>query len=633
MGEIILNCRVCEQTKGRMECRSILALLCCSSAEPACDVVRPRNGMISWVPSEIGWLSQQVRPFLRWHAASFVCISVGSFLGLLAPLVLKSLIDVVLPSRRVGVLIGAVGVIFLCHQGGAVLTSVGGYLTMRAAQRLALDMRLRLLRHLDTLSADYHEGTPVGASMYSLAEPIDEIAYFGSDLLPSILRTISAGMLTLGTMLILNARMTVAVLPLIPVFLLTRKHFRSRLAEGSNALQRKHLAWSSFLEEHLSSVVALQLLRQERRRERTAFHLLATTVRSYNKVFMTGIWFTLYTSLTIGLAMTAVLGLGCWSVFTGSLTVGGLVAFYTYLTQLFEPLGGAAETYARAQRTFTTIRQLQAVLALKPAIRACPTAIRFPQSQPWTIEIADVCFGYPKTRWQLSIPRLNIRAGEHVAMVGENGAGKSTLAKLLTRLYDANAGSILVAGRDVRKIEIESLREHVCYAPAYPILFDTTLASNLRLGKATASDAELEAVVEDVGLRDWVAYSRSGLEERVGPGGSCLSGGQRQRLGVARAILQRPRVLILDEATSSLDARSEQQLLSRLRDVLPGSTLIVISHRLSALYCVARVIIFEAGRIVEDTSPELLLRNGSACSRLFTAAVSTPRHRHVTSHG
>src|SRR5215475_14875706 len=118
---------------------------------------------------------------------------------------------------------------------------------MRAAQRLALDMRLRLLRHLDTLSADYHEGTPVGASMYSLAEPIDEIAYFGSDLLPSILRTITAMMLTLGTMLLLNARMTVAVLPLIPVFLLTRKHFRSRLEEGSNTVQRRHLAWSSFL--------------------------------------------------------------------------------------------------------------------------------------------------------------------------------------------------------------------------------------------------------------------------------------------------------------------------------------------------------------------------------------------------
>src|SRR5262249_31927635 len=214
-------------------------------------------------------------------------------------------------------------------------------------------------------------------------------------------------------------------------------------------------------------------------------------------------------------------------------------------------------------------------------------------------------------------------------MVGENGAGKSTLAKLLVRLYDADAGSILVAGRDLRQIEIASLRQHVRYAPPYTTLFDATLASNLRMGKATASDAELQAVVEDVGLAAWIASLPSGLDQAVRPGGLCLSNGQRQRLGIARAILQHPRVLILDEATSSLDARSEQELLSRLGDILPGSTLIVISHRLSALRCVGRVIIFESGRIVEDTGPDLLLTNRNAYSRLFNAAASTAGHREV----
>jgi ABC-type bacteriocin/lantibiotic exporter with double-glycine peptidase domain len=291
-----------------------------------------RASMISRIPLEIRWLFQQVRPFLRWHVASFLCISAGSFLALLSPLVLKWLIDVILPDRRIGLLIVAVGLIFLCHQGRAVLTSGGGYLTTLAAERLALRLRMLVLRHLDTLSADYHEGTPVGTSMYPLKEPIDEISYFGSDLLPSILRTLMATGLTLGTMLILNARMTLAVLPLIPVFLLVRKRFRRRLEDGSNTVQRNHIAWNTFLQEHLSSIVALQLLRQERRRERTAFLLLGTTVRSYNKLFRTGVFFTFYTSLTIGLAMSAVIGLGGRSVLTGSLTIGGLVAFYTYLT-------------------------------------------------------------------------------------------------------------------------------------------------------------------------------------------------------------------------------------------------------------------------------------------------------------
>jgi ABC-type multidrug transport system fused ATPase/permease subunit len=589
--------------------------------------------MISWIPSEIRWLSRQVQPFLRWHIASFFCIALGSSLALLAPLVLKWLIDEVLPGRQIGLLVAAVGLIFLCHQGKAVLTSVGGYLTMLAAQRLALDMRLRLLRHLDTLSADYHEGTPVGASMYPLKEPVEEIAYFGSDLLPAILRTLMATVLTLGTMLILNARMTLAILPLIPVFLLARKHFRDRLEDDSDTVQHNLIAWSSFLQEHLSSIIAIQLLRQERRQERTAFHLLGVTVRSHNRLFRTGVSFTFYTSLTIGLAMSAVIGYGGWSVFTGSLTVGGLVAFYTYLTQLFEPLSGAAENYLRAQKTFASIRQVQAVLALEPTIKTCPSAIKFPHDHPWAIELSDLRFAYPRNRGILSIPHLDIRAGEYVAVVGENGAGKSTLAKLLARLYDVDSGSISIAGHDVRDLEIQSLRERVCYAPPSPILFDTTLAGNLRLGKVNASDSELEEVMECVGLAAWVGTLQKGLNQLVGPGGSRLSGGQRQRLGIGRAILQRPRILILDEATSSLDASSEQQLLGRLRRILPGSTIIVISHRLSAMVCVERVILLEAGRVVEDASPAVLLRTGGAYSQLFNAVASVPEHHRPTFHG
>ena len=500
---------------------------------------------------------------------------------------------------------------------------------MLSAQRLALDMRLRLLRHLDTLSADYHEGSPVGASMYPLKEPLEEIAYFGSDLLPAILRTLMATILTLGTMLILSARMTLAVLPLIPVFLLARKHLRGRLEDNSETVQYNQIAWSSFLQEHLSSVIGIQLLRQERRQERTAFHLLGVMVRSHNRLFRTGISFTFYTSLTIGLAMSAVIGYGGWSVRSGTLTIGGLVAFYTYVTQLFEPLSGAAETYVRAQKVFASIRQVQAVLALEPAVKTRPSAIQFPLDPPWAIELSDLRFGYPslespRNRGILAIPHLNIPAGEHVAVAGENGAGKSTLAKLLARLYDVDSGSISIAGHDVRDIELQSLREQVCYAPPHPILFDTTLASNLRLGKGNASDRELNKMIECVGLTSWVDTLQRGLNQRIGPGGSRMSGGQRQRLGIGRAILQQPRILILDEATSSLDGSSEQQLLSSLHNLLPGSTIIVISHRLSALLCVGRVIVLEGGRVVEDSSPALLLGNGGAYSRLFNTVAQMP---------
>jgi len=578
--------------------------------------------MFSCIPSEMRWLFRQVRPFFRWHITSFLCMAVGSFLGLLLPLVLKWMIDVVLPARRLGPLVGAVVLIFLCYQGRAVLTTVSSYLTVLAAQRLALAMRLRLLRHLDTLSPQYHESTPVGASMYPLKEPIDEISFLGSDLVPFVLRTLLATTLTLGTMLILNPRMTLVILPLIPVFVLTRKHFRNRLERDSNAVQHNQGAWSSFLQEHLSSIIAVQLLRRERRQERTAFRLLGCSVRSLAKLFRTGVSFTFFTSLTVGLAMAAVIGYGGWSVLAGTLTVGGLVAFYTYLSQLFEPLSGVAETYARAQKTLASIRLVQAVLMLEPSIKTCPTAVKFPERCSWTINLTDLRFGYPKTKGLLCVPRLKIRAGEHVAIVGENGAGKSTLAKLMARLYDADSGSISISGHDVREIAVESLREQVCYVPPNPVLFDTTLAGNLRLGRGTASDAELKEVVNHVGLSTWVDTSQEGLKQRIGPSGHRLSGGQRQRVGIGRAILQRPRILVLDEATSSLDAGSEQLLLNNLRLILPDTTIIVISHRLSALLCVERVIVLEAGCVVEDGVPALLLGNSGAYSRLFSASTS-----------
>jgi ABC-type multidrug transport system fused ATPase/permease subunit len=575
--------------------------------------------MIWWIPPEMQWLSRQVRGFVRWHVASFFCITVSSVLGLLAPLVLKWLIDEVLPSRRIGLLIGAVGLIFLCHQGRATLASVAGYLTMLAAQQLALDLRLQLLRHLDRLSVHYHEGTPVGASMHPLKEPVEEISYLGSELLPAILRALLATLLTLGTMLVLNTAMTLVVLPLIPVFLLTRKRFRNRLQHDSDTVQHNRMEWNSFLQQHLSSIVAVQLLRQEPRQERAAFRLLATTVRSHAKLFRTGVSFTFYTSLTVGLAMSAVIACGGWSVLTGSLTIGGLVAFYTYLTQLFDPLSGAAETYVRAQKTFASIRQVQAVLLLEPTLRSGPDAVPFPADRPWKVEMVAASFAYSVSSGTLSIPSLHIEAGESLAIVGANGAGKSTMAKLLARLYDVSSGAVVIAGRNVRNIEIESLRKHVCYLPPYAVLFDGTLAANLRFAKPSASEEELKDVLGLVGLAAGADSSEQGLKQRIGPGGSRLSGGQRQRLAIGRALLQQPRILILDEAVSCLDAPSEQQLLGRIRRALPGTTVIVISHRLSTLSCVEQVFVLEAGRLVENGAPKALLGRKGACWRLFHA--------------
>jgi ATP-binding cassette subfamily B protein len=210
---------------------------------------------------------REIWPLLHWHFASFLCITGGSLLALLSPLLLKWLIDGIIPHKRIGVLLFAVTMIFVGHQGRVALTSLGSYLMLSSSQKMALSLRMNLLRHLNKLCADYYESTPVGAAMYPLKEPIEEICYFGSDLLPAILRMLLTTAFTVAAMIALSPLLTVAVLPLIPVFLVTRQYFRRKLAANADAAQNDRLAWSNFLEEHLSSVISIQLLARKSNRK------------------------------------------------------------------------------------------------------------------------------------------------------------------------------------------------------------------------------------------------------------------------------------------------------------------------------------------------------------------------------
>ena len=511
-----------------------------------------------------------------------------------------------------GLLLLSVGLIFVNYLGRTALTAAGNYLMLSAAQRMGLTLRMGLLRHLDTLSADYYEDTAVGTVMYPLKEPIDEISYFGSDLLPGLLRSLLSTSLTVASMFALSPTLTFAVLPLVPAFLIIRRHFRQRLTVDSDTVQAERIVWSAFLEEHLSSVILIQLLGQQRRQERRAFRHMARTVRSQQRLLKSGFWFTVGNSLAVVLSICAVIGWGGVRVLAGSLSVGSLVAFYSFVTQLFEPLSAAAELYARSQKAFASIRQVQSALRLNPRVTNAEITIRLSQDRPGQIDFVGVKFGYQRRKNMLQVPSLRILPGERVAIVGENGAGKSTLAKLITRIYDVDAGSISIGGEDIRRIKLECFRRYVCYLPRDPILFNGSLVSNLYFVNPAVSNLELERALQCTGLSAFVAMLPDGLHQRIGPGACQLSGGQRQRLAIARALIQKPQVLILDEATSCLDSCSEAQLFRDLHENLAATTLIVISHRNSTLSTFQRVIVLRDGHIVGDGSPDSLL----ACSRL-----------------
>jgi len=293
--------------------------------------------------------------------------------------------------------------------------------------------------------------------------------------------------------------------------LILRQHFRKKLSARADQGHRQRQDLRSFLQEHFSSVTAIQLLGAQKRQARKAFLLLGRIARSQLKLFIASLCFTASTALAVAIAMSTVIGYGGWSVFAGTLTIGNLVAFYGLVTQLFDPLSGAAEMYARAQKTFGSVRQIQQVFALGPEVADCSTPVVLKEEDSSQIDFHAMKFRYENQRNTLQVRSLRIRAGEQVAVVGLNGSGKSTLAKLMVRMYDVATGSICIGGRDIRGIQLASLRRCLCYMPRDPVLFGGTFAANLRFVSPGASQEELSRVLESVGLSPLVASRQGGL--------------------------------------------------------------------------------------------------------------------------
>ena len=552
--------------------------------------------------SEIGWLASRIKPFLRLHAGSYLCILLSSVLVLLDPLIVRFLIDDVIPGRRVAWL-PLVGLAFLLTYVARLgADSLAGMLNFRAVQKMIFRSRLSLLRHLQRLSAEYHDSRPLGDTLHRLQNDVDQVATLSGEVIPSALRMATVFTLVMTTMLVLNYRLTAIVLPLVPVFILVRRRFHDRLRNASDSVQEQAGKVIGFLEEHLASIVQVQLLSCEQREARRFARLSSAAVRAQVKRRRTELFFSAFLYLIVVTGMASVLCYGGYLVMSGKLTAGGLVAFYGYTLQLFIPLYGVVDIYSKLQRAGASIRRLMEITEAQTALRDGALVLR--DDCAGVVELHDVAFSYVSSeRPVLRSVSLRVNAGERVAIAGRSGNGKSTIARLVARLYDARAGTILIEGTDVRDIALKSLRSSVIFVPQDPVLFDLTLRENLRYGNARASDEELDCVARVAQLESVIGKLPNGWDEPLGPRGNRLSGGERQRVALARALLQRPKILILDECTSALDAVTERHLLGALDNFLNGVTTIIISHRPFPTRWADRLIQLDHGRIREHADP------------------------------
>ena len=320
-------------------------------------------------------------------------------------------------------------------------------------------------------------------------------------------------------------------------------------------------------------------------------------------------------ALIIALAQTSIIGLAVLQVRNGQLTLGDFVLISQYMIQLFLPLGFLGFVYREMKGAMANIERLFGLLDVRPALVDRPDAPEL-VVRGGGIRFEQVAFRYQAARSILDVVSFEVPAGKKVAVVGASGAGKSTLVKLLFRFYDPSTGRILIDGQDIAGVTRESLRKAIGIVPQDTVLFNDTLLENLRYGKPDASDAE---AVRMAHLDAFIAQLPDGWETRVGERGLKLSGGEKQRVSIARTILKRPPILVFDEATSSLDSRSEQAILAALREIALHHTSLVIAHRLSTVVDADSILVLDQGRIVEQGSHRELLASGGRYAALWAA--------------
>ena len=329
-------------------------------------------------------------------------------------------------------------------------------------------------------------------------------------------------------------------------------------------------------------------------------------------------------ALIIAIAQTSMIGIAAFQVRSGTLNIGDFVLINAFMMQLFMPLGFLGFVYREIKGSLANIEQLFDLLDVKPTIEDAPDAVKL-QAGGGSIEFDHVSFSYRPDRPILHDLSFTIPSGQKVAVVGSSGAGKSTLVKLLFRFYDTTGGAIRIDGQDISKVTLESLRHSIGIVPQDTVLFNDSIYENVRYGRPEANDADVDNAIRLAHLAEFLADLPQGAATKVGERGLKLSGGEKQRVSIARTILKRPPILIFDEATSSLDSKSEQAILGALREIAEEHTSLVIAHRLSTIVDADRIIVLDHGRIVEQGTHDALLEKNSHYADLWRAQQKSRR--------
>lgn len=566
-------------------------------------------------------------PFFRRLILIFFLSLFGTLLGLLWPLFTKILIDDVLLAKNLRLLFVLSSIMVVATALGYGIGALNRYFYTQMTARVLFALRQHLFAHLQALALRFHTRARVGDLLSRLNTDISEVQSVLTDAAFAFVTNVFVLLATIGFLLWLNWQLFLVSLLVVPLQLYGISKVRPLLVDETRKVRELNATISSFLVESLSAIKFVKLFTAEGvqlRRFAVLGEKFVGLVTRFEMLAYLGSSTSTATAF-LGTALTTLYG--GYLVIQGQLTIGGLVAFSAYQSRAFSPLQALLDLYLRIERAGVSLDRIFEFLDLgrEQDVPVVDTGVGEERTNKklrltdvrGDIEFRKVSFAYDGNEPLLREVSFQVPAGGRLTILGPSGTGKTTVADLLVRLYEPHSGTILLDGQDVRTYDVTWLRNQVVVVSHEPFLFHASLAENVRYASPQASQDEIEAAARAVGLHEFIAALPQGYDTLVGERGARLSAGQKQRIALARAVLKRPKVLVLDEALSGLDVESETSVREALDTLMAGRTMLMVTHRLSSLRPDDAVLVLDKGQVAwEGQYKELMALPAEMRARL-----------------
>ena len=550
--------------------------------------------------STVRRIARHLRPHAGLAAAVLALLVAGALLNLLPPVLVKRVVDEAIPRKDLHQLALLSTLMIAGPLAAGFLGVLQKYLSALIGERVTFELRVRLFKHLHRQPLGYFASARPGEPLSRVLNDVEGVGQAVSKTLTAVLKNAVVLVSAAATVIWLDWRLAVVSLCLLPLFVAPTRRVGKKRKALKRLAQERMAELTGILSETLSisGVLLVKTFGAEKLERRRVKRKCRELMRLSLDQTLVGRWFSMLLGLFESVGPALIFLTGGWLVIGGDARLGTLVAFVTLLRRLYGPASELASVHVDLVTSYAYFERVYGVLDLTPAIRNAPDAVKLAEVRG-EIEIRNVTFEYRPGVAALEGVSLHIPAGSTLALVGPSGSGKSTLAALLARLWEPTRGAILLDGQDLRRLELKSLRSRIGVVTQETYLFHATVAENLRYGRPDATDAEVIAAARAAQIHELIAALPQGYDTLVGERGLRLSGGERQRIAIARALLKDPRILVLDEATSSLDAVNEALVQAALVPLMKGRTTLIIAHRLSTIRNADAIAVLEKGRLRE----------------------------------